>query len=152
MPYVIVADEAFALKNYMMRPYSRNQNLDKRKKIFNYRLSRARRVIESTFGILVARWRIYRKPIISSLKLGLNIIKATCCLHNFIISCEGKHKYYSTLKPNDVHVVSDGLCDSTGQRYYPCTNVANIRNTFAAYFEGDGAIPWQWEKALQNEF
>lgn len=24
---------------------------------------------------------------------------------------------------------------------YPCGNVTNIRNTFAAYFEGDGAIP-----------
>jgi len=32
LPYVIVPDEAFALKNYMMRPYSRNQNLDERKK------------------------------------------------------------------------------------------------------------------------
>jgi len=31
LPYVIVTDEAFALKNYMMRPYCRNQNLDERK-------------------------------------------------------------------------------------------------------------------------
>lgn len=53
--YVIVADEAFALKSYMMRPYSWNEKLNKRKKIFNYRLSRAKRVIESAFGILVSR-------------------------------------------------------------------------------------------------
>lgn len=32
LPYVIVADEAFALKNYIMRPYSRNQELDRKKK------------------------------------------------------------------------------------------------------------------------
>lgn len=142
LPYVIVADEAFALKNYMLRPFSRNQNLDQRKKIFNYRLSRARRVIESAFGILVARWRIYRKPIIASLPLGINIVKATCSLHNLIISCE-EHKYYSILKPSDAHVISDGLCDTTDKRHYSSTDVANIRNTFAAYFEGDGAIPWQ---------
>jgi len=150
--YVIVANEAFALKNYMMRPYCRNQNLDERKKIFNYRLSRARCVIESAFGILVAKWKIYRKPIIASLTLGRNIVKATCCLHNLIISCESEHKYYSISKPTDVHVTSDDLCNLTDKRCYPRKNVANIRDTFAAYFEEDGAIPWQWEKALQNEF
>lgn len=32
LPYVIVADEAFSLKNYLMRPYSRSQTLDQKKK------------------------------------------------------------------------------------------------------------------------
>lgn len=117
LPYVIVADEAFALRNYMIRPYSRNQKLDVRKKIFNYRLSRARRVIESSFGILVARWRIFRKPIITSLKFSTNTVQATCCLHNFIINCEEKHKYYSTLKPTDLCDASESLQDFTDEIY-----------------------------------
>lgn len=38
LPYVIVADEAFALTNYMLRPYPRKNNLNTNKKVFNYRL------------------------------------------------------------------------------------------------------------------
>lgn len=49
-PYMIVGDEGFPLKPYLMRPYA-GRSLDcDRKKIFNYRLSRCRRVIENCFG------------------------------------------------------------------------------------------------------
>jgi len=89
-PFVMVADEAFPLTMYMMRPYPRARNLNIRKKIFNYRLSRARRVIESAFGILVARWRIFRKPIIATIRTAIRIVKATTVLHNFIINSEAQ--------------------------------------------------------------
>ncbi|XP_030757969.1 uncharacterized protein LOC115883711 [Sitophilus oryzae] len=55
LPYVVVGDEAFALTNYMMRPYPRSGILNRRKKIFNYRLSRARRIVELAFGALRGR-------------------------------------------------------------------------------------------------
>jgi hypothetical protein len=52
MPHVLVGDEAFLLKTYLMRPYPGSQSKgDSEKSFFNYRLFPARRVVENAFGI-----------------------------------------------------------------------------------------------------
>lgn len=52
IPFLLVGDEAFPLKSYLMKPYP-NRNLDLTQRIFNYRLSRVRRIVENVFGIVV---------------------------------------------------------------------------------------------------
>lgn len=58
MPFVFLGDDAFPLGKHCMKPYSQ-ANLTPRKRIFNYCLSRMRRVTENAFGILANRFRIF---------------------------------------------------------------------------------------------
>lgn len=85
LPYVIIGDEAFPLKNYLLRPYPGPQMYnDVKKKIFNERLSRARKVVEDAFGQLTAKFRIYCRRLKSLPENADKIVMTTCILHNYI--------------------------------------------------------------------
>ena len=83
VPFVFVGDEAFPLRTNMFRPYP-GKNLAELESIFNYRLSRARRIIENSFGILAARWHIFRRPIIATPQNVITFTKAAIALHNYL--------------------------------------------------------------------
>ena len=83
VPYFLVGDKAYPLQSWLLIPYP-GQGISKEQRIFNYRLSRPRRVIENAFGILNARWRVFMQPIQSTVEKTDQIVKATICLHNFL--------------------------------------------------------------------
>lgn len=85
VPYYIVGDAAFPLKPNLMRPFP-GEDLLVEQGIFNYRLSRGRRVVENAFGIMARKWRIFHVPMNADLKLIDSIIKAACVLHNYLLS------------------------------------------------------------------
>ncbi|GBP19514.1 hypothetical protein EVAR_102062_1 [Eumeta japonica] len=51
VPYVVIGDEGFGLHENLLRPFGET-HLDKNKRIFNYRLTRAGKYVECAFGIL----------------------------------------------------------------------------------------------------
>lgn len=79
--HVIVADEAFPMKPYLLQPYG-GKRLEEDKRIFNLRLSRERRISENVFIILTQRFRVYKRPM--DVNSDLSIVKATCILCNFL--------------------------------------------------------------------
>ncbi|XP_014667133.1 PREDICTED: uncharacterized protein LOC106808794 [Priapulus caudatus] len=88
--YHIIGDDAFPLRPDLMKPYP-HKNLEHAKRIFNYRLSRARRVVENSFGILANRFRVFLAPIALEPDFVENLILAACCLHNFLIENQQQH-------------------------------------------------------------
>ena len=54
---VFSGDDAFGLRPYMMKPYG-SRGLDDEQRIFNYRLSMARRVVENAFGIMANHFQV----------------------------------------------------------------------------------------------
>lgn len=164
IPHFFVADEAFPLRENIMRPYSkpRTGSLSREESIFNYRLSRARRVIENTFGIMTARFRILHRVMNAHPKTADNIMKAIVCLHNFIRK-ENTSFYIqegdldteagSSIKPgkwrNDIPVVGTALTNipaRLGSRNASFSALA-VRNHLKHYLNGPGShlAPWQWD-------
>ncbi|KAJ1519064.1 hypothetical protein ONE63_011307 [Megalurothrips usitatus] len=94
-PPVFVADDAFSLGPHVMKPFA-GQFLADSKIIFNYRLSRARRIVENVFAILSARWRVLRRSFIASKLTARAVIQAVVCLHTTTSSFSMKRMFLPT--------------------------------------------------------
>ena len=81
-PYFLLGDEVFPLKKWLMRPYL-GLDADEEERVYNYRHSRGRRVIENAFGIVTSRWRIFQKlrATVSNLE---KYTMACLALHNYL--------------------------------------------------------------------
>lgn len=88
LPYFFIGDAIFPLKPYLLKPFSKNEILGEREKVFNYRVSRARNCIEDAFGILSEKWQILQKSMNLKIDTSVAVVQAIVCLHNFIITDE----------------------------------------------------------------
>lgn len=83
MPYILLTDNAFPLQKHILKPYL-SRNLTHDEQIFNYRLSRGRRIVENSFGILANRFRILLSTIYLLVDTVQIITLACCALHNYL--------------------------------------------------------------------
>lgn len=144
MPYVIVGDDAFSLHTNLMKPYP-ERSLTQNRRIFNYRLSRARRTVENAFGILANRFRVLLNPIPLAVEKVEIITYACVLLHNFLLSKKMQYYIPSEYRTENSETLESRL-PSVNQQGGNRSSVAaqEIRNMFTTYFNTSGAIPWQY--------
>ncbi|XP_064117677.1 uncharacterized protein LOC135223102 [Macrobrachium nipponense] len=82
--YFLVGDDAFPLQDYFMKPHPK-RGLSKEEWIYNYRLSRARRMVENVFRILANRFQVFHTAISLKLDHVKTLLLAARDLHNIII-------------------------------------------------------------------
>ncbi|XP_069603271.1 uncharacterized protein [Ranitomeya imitator] len=134
VPFVMVSRDAFPLETKLLRPYS-GLRLNDQERIFNFRLSRARRVVDCTFSLMVNQWRILNTAIHLDIGTVESVIKACCVLHNYGRDY-GPEVDVATLQPAFDTIIDWGPV-------HP--NTTGVRETFVDYFmSSEGAVPWQY--------
>ena len=151
-----VADDAFALTPSLMKPFGQT-NMTVRQRIFNYRISRARMVVENAFGILSTRFRIFRREIEMRPRNAEIVVLASCVLHNFLRrSCGENYMPRAAIDHEDQEYEriagqwreEEPLVSTADQRAYNATKHAKeIREDLANFFISPaGEFVPQYEK------
>lgn len=138
-PYYFVGDEAFPLTNHIMKPYPRRQ-LTNNKRIFNYRLSRGRRSVECSFGILTSKFRLFETHICCDVNKIDTIIQAACVLHNFIRIYDGIH----TTPAVQLSINGNSDTPTQGIQHRPTNTSLELRDRLCDFFlSPNGKLTWQ---------
>ena len=117
------------------------------KTIFNYRLSRARRIAENAFGILVQRFRVFDRRICMDDHNVVKVVKATCVLHNYLCTATmDLANLMGRLNPDGAGYMGPHamLRDLQNQGYHGSKASEKVRQIYVDYFNSNvGAVAWQ---------
>ena len=153
LPIVFVADEPFPLNDNLMRPFP-GQQLIPEKRIFNYRLSRARRTVENALGIMSSRFGVFRRAMAVTPSTADEVVKACTVLHNMLRN----HSAYCDDTIGDHEDEHRTLHDGTWRHEESAAAFAPLHRSgrfharravetgerFTAYFSSSsGSVPWK---------
>ncbi|XP_050497834.1 uncharacterized protein LOC126878998 [Diabrotica virgifera virgifera] len=131
--HVLIGDEAFALKPYLLRPFPYSQRrTDIFKENYNVRLCKARRVVENAFGILAQKWRIFYRPMETKIDTSILIVKTACILHNFLRTKKCDDRFIELLDPPETELGAFQNLDNDPRR--AARLAFSVREKFATYF------------------
>ena len=151
IPFHLVADDAFAMRSWLMKPYS-HYTQAQHERIYNYWLSRARRVVENAFGLMQARLRVFATIMLQLPKNAKTITMCGCVLHNLILD-----RFPFAGAPVDYEDAEYNLVPGpwreepnmmVGLQHPQAHNfsrqVKAMRDHLAHYYSSEaGAVPWQ---------
>lgn len=116
VPYFILADEVFGLHENVMKPYSGVYNTRSKERIFNCRLSRARRVVENAFENLSSVFRVLTKPMILEPHKARDIVMTTIYLPNFLRKSKHSRNVYTPTGTFDSVLLDGTVREGTWRR------------------------------------
>ena len=83
IPFFLIGDGAFALEEFLMKLHD-HRNLTCEERVFNYRLSWARHVVENAFGIMPMQFLVLTTTMRHRPEIASLMASACCVLHNII--------------------------------------------------------------------
>jgi len=134
-----------------MKPFSK-RHLTIRERIFNYRLSRARRIVENAFGILAHRYQCLLTTMRQKPPTVVSIVLACICLHNLTrMRYPAQHNAEMDQEDGN-HIIVPGawrlnnpLAGIYGARGNRMTTAAKHQRQYlsAYYVSQAGSVHWQ---------
>uniref|UniRef100_A0A8C1MDJ0 DDE Tnp4 domain-containing protein n=1 Tax=Cyprinus carpio TaxID=7962 RepID=A0A8C1MDJ0_CYPCA len=139
LPYTMVGVAAFPLKTYLMRPFPGNR-IPRWRQMFNYRLSRARMIVECAFGILSSRWRVLHTRINVKPDNADCIVTAACILHNFLTNPSDNQRWLDEAEERgEVLAPATNMGGNRG-----CREAYEVREKLCTFFSSpEGRVSWQ---------
>ena len=126
----LTGDSPYPLLSWLVKPFQFSSSLTPQQKTFNYRLSRARVVVEIAFGRLKARWRRLSKEIEMDVKNVPHVIAACCVLHN---TCEIHGDSFNEEWLQEIDLMDQP--DSAMNAQFPSRAANDLRTTLMNYFQ-----------------
>lgn len=138
-----------------MKPFEGNPPYGSCERIFNYRLSRARRVVENVFGIMSSVFSVLRKPMLLEPEIATKVVLSIVHLHNFLRRSNTSLQIY--MPPGCVDIEMDGHFQPGSWRNEETSSLTPIRAVprraadqpksirlhLAHHFITNEILPWQ---------